>query len=205
MRERRSTDVGSGRLAPGASAATFTSRVLTALAALLVAGLAVLGCSAGSGEPDVAYEYGLERAEVLRVVDGDTLQVMLDGEKQKVRLIGVNCPESVAVDERRNTEEGEDASTFTKSLLHAGDIVWLEADVNDTDQYDRLLRYVWLEEPRGTVDAEMAAGKMLNAMLVYEGYADARRYDEDTRYADILEELERDAVGAGRGVSYMWA
>ena len=155
---------------------------------------------AQAGVPD-----GFEEAEVVRVVDGDTLQVYLNGEKQKVRLIGINCPESVATDESRNTAEGRDASEFTHELLSEGDVVWLQSDVNDTDQYDRLLRYVWIEAPANPYTEDEVAAKMLNAILVAEGFAEAHVYGADDLYADVLDDLEREAVANERGVSYMWA
>lgn len=176
--------------------------IAMAVAALCLSLLAGCGSAVVEVGDDVE---GLERAEVVRVVDGDTLQVRIDGEKEKVRLIGINCPESVANDERRNTAEGVDASDYTKSLVREGDIVWLQMDYNDTDQYGRLLRYVWIEKPSSLNDPDEVADKMLNAILVRDGYADARRYDEDTRYAYVLEDLEDEAVAHDRGVSYMWA
>lgn len=62
----------------------------------------------------------LERASVVRVVDGDTLVVDRGSGDEKVRLIGIDCPESVNPDESRNTEEGRAASDFTKSVVSAG-------------------------------------------------------------------------------------
>ena len=190
-------------------------RFVLAAAFALALGAGALGCAAddvgvsfvasGDGAQAGSVPAGFEEAEVARVVDGDTLQVYLDGEKRKVRLIGINCPESVASDESRNTAEGRDASDFTHDILHEGDVVWLQADCNDVDQYDRLLRYVWLEAPVDPYDADEVEGKMLNAILVAEGYAEARVYGEDDLYADVLDHLEQKAVDEGRGVSHMWA
>ena len=78
-------------------------------------------------------------------------------------------------------------------------------DYNDTYRYGRMLRYVWLEKPSSLNDPDEVADKMLNAILVRDGYDDARRYDEDTLYAEVLEDLEDEAVAHDRGVSYMWA
>lgn len=187
-----------------------------ALALFLSFGLA--GCSASAGSvgensslssspsQGAAFDIGgMTEATVVRVVDGDTLQVKIDGGKKKVRLIGINCPESVAQEQWRNTEEGADAASFTKSVLSEGDVVWLQADYNDVDQYDRLLRYVWIEKPIDRFDEDEVATKMLNGILVCEGFAEARVYGKDDLYADTLDDLERQAVRADRGVSYMWA
>lgn len=55
--------------------------------------------------------------EVVRVVDGDTVILNIDGKKTRVRLIGIDTPESVAMDERRNVKQGKTASEYTKQLL----------------------------------------------------------------------------------------
>ena len=182
---------------------------LWALMLVLAVALFGFGCAAGGegsgGESEGGIPEGFEQAEVVRVVDGDTLQVRIDGEKWRVRLIGINCPESVASDESRNTAEGRDASDFTHELLGEGDVVWLQMDRSDVDQYDRLLRYVWIEAPSDPFDEDEIADKMLNAILVKEGYAEARIYGDDDLYAYELDALEREAVANGRGVSYMWA
>lgn len=183
---------------------------LSAVALVLALAFVLVGCGDGfdrppSGDPSAADVSGMTQATVVRVVDGDTLQVKIDGQKHKVRLIGINCPESVATEQWRNTEEGVDASSFTKSLLSEGDTVWLQSDRNDVDQYDRLLRYVWIEQPTDRFDEDEIADKMLNAILVGEGYAEARVYGKDDLYANVLDELERQAVREGLGVSYMWA
>lgn len=193
-------------------------RFAAACALMLILLLVFSGCSAvaGSGVANSSSSNpssleasfdteGMTEATVVRVVDGDTLQVKIDGRREKVRLIGINCPESVAQEQWRNTEEGKDASNFTDSVLSEGDTVWLQADYNDVDQYDRLLRYVWIEKPTDRFDEDEVATKMLNGILVSEGFAEARVYGKDDLYADTLEELERQAVRADRGVSYMWA
>ena len=136
-------------------------------------------------------EVELQQATVERVVDGDTIIVDLDGVEQRVRLIGVDTPESVHPDESRNSEAGDVASDFTKSIVKQGDTVYLQKDVSDTDKYDRLLRYVWLEKPTDATDESEIKTKMLNAILVVEGYAEPKEYEPDTAYADVFYELNR--------------
>lgn len=159
----------------------------------------------GSGSP-LASEDAFEEAQVTRVVDGDT--VIVDrgaGKTERVRLIGINAPESVAEDESRNCEEGRVASAYLKSLVAPGTKVWLTRDVSDTDTYGRLLRYVWLERPDDPRSTQEVAEKMLNGKLVAEGYAEAHRYKPDTSYAGILETLGRQATSRDKGVSYYWS
>ena len=170
-------------------------------------GLLLPGAPAASGP--AAFESladGLEPAEVVRVVDGDTLKVRLeDGVENYVRLVGVDTPESVASDETRNCEEGVIASDFAKSLVAPGQIVWLQRDVSDVDRYGRWLRYVWLEQPSDPSDEDQIAGKMLNAVLVQEGYAQVKRYKPDTTLHDVFDRWGDEAIAAGKGVTRKWA
>ena len=80
--------------------------------------------------------------EVLSIVDGDTIRVDLDGENTKVRLIGINCPESVHSDPKQNMPEGEEATAFIEQFLIPGERVTLVFDVERTDRYGRILAYV---------------------------------------------------------------
>ena len=97
--------------------------------------------------------------KVVESFDGDTIGVDMAGKVEKVRLIGVDTPET----HKPNTPVqcyGPEASEFTKSHL-LGTAVRLEADyTNDNrDRYDRLLRYVYTQD-----------GTLWNAKLVREGY-----------------------------------
>ena len=138
-----------------------------------------------------------EEAVVKRVVDGDTIVVNVDGYGDiSVRMIGINTPESVASDEylakkgTANSDEGKAASNFTKDLLKDVDVVYLQKDTSETDPYDRLLRYVWLEVPEDAFSIEEVSDKMVNAILVEEGYAEAVFYAPDGMYKDYFEELD---------------
>ena len=136
---------------------------------------------------------GFVQAQVERVVDGDTV-VLTDG--TKVRLIGVNTPEST----KETQPYGEEASNHTKEVL-AGRTVWLEKDVSETDQYGRALRIVWLELPRDTSDAEIRA-KMYNAQLVLDGYAEPYTFPPDVKYAEKFKDYAREAREKETG---LWA
>jgi micrococcal nuclease len=123
--------------------------------ALAVCAAVVLVALAASAAPG-------ERVRVLRAVDGDTLEIAIDGRKDKVRLIGVDTPESVHP--RRPVEfYGKEAAAFTRRLV-AGRVVLLEGDADglDRDRYGRLLRYVYLED-----------GTLVNAEIIKQGYGHA--------------------------------
>lgn len=94
---------------------------------------------------------GLPQAAVDRVIDGDTVDVDLNGKIERIRLIGMNTPESV--DPRRPVEcFGKEASNRAKALL-SGKTVYLETDDSQgtRDQYGRALRYIWLDNGRCSI------------------------------------------------------
>lgn len=128
---------------------------------------------------------------LVRVVDGDTLVVNISGEDKKVRLIGINTPESVAPENYRNenTTEGIAASDYVKHMLSDVKTVYLQKDKSETDRYGRLLRYVWLEKPKDAHSMEEVAEKMLNGILVLEKIAEPVEYAPDTAYAEMFDEL----------------
>lgn len=145
---------------------------------------------------DAASHVGeFEKATLVRVVDGDTIVVEIGKEEVKVRLIGIDTPESVASKEyldrtgKQNSKEGEDACEYTKALLKNVTAVYLQKDTSDTDKYGRLLRYVWLEIPKDDTDLTEIAEKMLNGILVKAHVANVATYEPDTSHADDFEEI----------------
>lgn len=142
--------------------------------------------------------YELEKATLVRVVDGDTIVVELNNEDVKVRFIGVNTPESVASKEyldktgKENSKEGKLASEFTKDILSDYSEVYLQKDVSETDKYGRLLRYVWLEVPSNCDDIEEIRTKMLNGILLDNGYAEVTIYYPDSKYVNEFEKIADD-------------
>lgn len=122
--------------------------------------------------------------DVVRVVDGDTI---LFAPHMRVRLIGVNAPESVKPDSPVE-RFGPEASAFTREFL-AGGTARLEYDRERVDQYDRYLAYVWVGD------------KMLNEELLRAGLA---RWERHFNYAGEKKQRFRDAQDearkAGRGI-----
>lgn len=135
-------------------------------------------------------------ARLVRVVDGDTIIVDIGGDEHSIRLIGINTPESVADEEylkktgKENTKEGKDASEYTKFLLNDVETVYLQKDVSETDKYDRLLRYVWLEIPVDFKDKREIESKMLNALLLETGTAEVTIYPPDKLYENEFKAIK---------------
>ena len=127
-------------------------------------------------------------ANVVRVIDGDTIEVDISGKLYTVRYIGIDTPETVHPT-RGEEPYGKEASVKNRELVE-GKEVHLEKDVSETDKYGRLLRYVWVDD------------LMVNAELVRLGYAQVATYPPDVKYQDLFLKLQREAREAGRG---LWA
>lgn len=164
--------------------ATAAAKTALALLAVTLASCALIGCAT---EEVLAGLPGVQQAEVVRVIDGDTLLVDVGGKEAKVRLIGIDAPESVHPDPGLNTPEGSAAAEHMRTLVHPGQEVYLERDVSETDRYGRLLRYVWIADPEDDADP---GASMLNAAMVAAGHARAKDYPPDTMHSDMLHALD---------------
>lgn len=133
----------------------------------------------------------IERAVVLRVVDGDTIRVDRGAGSEPVRYIGIDAPETVRPN--HPVEWMGPEATSANAALVEGREVLLERDVSDTDAFGRLLRYVWVEPEPGRL-------VMVNLELVARGYAAAVTYPPDVRWADELRAAMAAARGAGLGL-----
>jgi micrococcal nuclease len=120
-----------------------------------------------------------ELATVTAIIDGDTIDVDINGAGFRVRYIGINTPE-------RDEPCSSDATAANATLVD-GRVVTMYKDVSETDQYGRLLRYVYVGET------------FVNAVLVQEGWAEAVEYPPDTSNAPHLEDLEDAARLQGLG------
>ncbi len=146
--------------------------------------------------PDVAAETA--EARLLYVVDGDTIAVELDGEKEYVRLLFINAPESTHPKEENNNRFGKEASAYAKRLFAGVETVYLEYEdaENNRDAYGRLLAFVWLC-PVERTDAETVRQSLANAVLVADGYAFLHIYDNGNPvnefYRSVFEELFEEA------------
>ena len=120
---------------------------------------------------------GLEYGTVVYVIDGDTFVFQnKEGIESRIRMIGIDAPESASHIESQNTEVGRLATEFVKSNLE-GKRVGLEYDVQTTDKYGRTLAYVWLD------------GELFNKRVLEEGHAELLLIPPNEKYWDFLEDL----------------
>ncbi len=126
---------------------------------------------------------GAEAARVNFVVDGDTIEVNQEGTDYRVRYIGIDTPER---DEACYLE----ATTANADFL-AGRDVYLVRDVSETDRFDRLLRYIYVEVNGGFIH--------VNEALALSGYARSVEFPPDTSFADELGSAEDSAAAEGIG------
>lgn len=121
-------------------------------------------------------------AEVIRVVDGDTI-IVKTGEdvEERIRLLLIDTPESVHPTEPEQLF-GKESSDFAKEIIKEGDIDTLEIGNPDRDHYDRLLAYVWIDDVN------------FNQLMIEKGYARVGYvYEPNTKYLNEFEEAEKNA------------
>ncbi len=148
------------------------------------------GCApTSSSAPAHATSAGDQPVPVVRVVDGDTIIVRLLGKDERVRLIGVDTPESV----KPNTPiqcYALEASARTKALLPPGSSVKLVRDVDLRDRYGRLLAYVY----------RTSDNLFVNLSLATDGFAVAYTYPPNVAHTAEFVGAAGEARDAGRGL-----
>lgn len=152
--------------------------LILALIVALVASACTLEEEGGTSSNDTNTDNG-ETGRVTRVIDGDTIEVDINGQIYDIRYIGMNTPE-------RDESCYRDATEANRDLVE-GETVRLVRDVSDTDRFDRLLRYVYV----GDV--------FVNERLVEQGFAEVVRYTPDTSQFLNFRELEQAAARDNRG------
>lgn len=142
-----------------------------------------------------------EQGIVSRVIDGDTVEVALAGSRERLRLIGIDTPESRS--NHRATQQalrsnyskeailamGKCAQQFTKLLLPTGQPVRIETDRRKRDKYGRLLGYVYLP-----------SGEMVNEIILSSGYAYPLSIPPNIRYETRFRENFRKSVSQKMGL-----
>jgi micrococcal nuclease len=141
--------------------------------------------------PNAAIPANAIAVTVKRVVDGDTIHVLLDNNDVTIRMIGIDTPETV--DPRKPVQcFGKEASNHARQLLN-GATVYLEIDNSqgDYDKYNRLLSYIWMSD-----------GRMFNQVMIAEGYAFEYTYNRPYKYQAQFKDAQRNAQTQQLG---LWA
>ncbi len=131
----------------------------------------------------------LGKSKVIRVVDGDTVVLDINNVEEKVRLIGINTPETV--DPRKEVEcFGVEASNKAKDTLEETFVeVELDLSQGERDKYGRMLVYIILED-----------GTNFNMMMIEEGFAYEYTYDKPYKYQEEFKSAEKVAKQERRGL-----
>ncbi len=140
-------------------------------------------------DQEISQEPKEEGFKVVKVIDGDTIDVFIDNKTERLRLIGIDTPETV--DPRKSVQcFGREASNKAKELLD-GRFVVLESDESqgERDKYKRLLRYVFLPD-----------GTNFNLFMIAEGYAHEYTYDEPYKYQSDFKQAEINARNNNKGL-----
>ena len=164
------------------------ARASASLVALILAVGSAAACGTDGSTASAGGANG-SNATIVRVVDGDTVIASVNGTDERVRLIGIDTPESV----KENTPVecyGKEASARTTELLPRGTPVRLVLDAEPRDRYGRLLAYVY----------RTSDNMFVNKTLVTEGFANAYVYPPNVAHTDELQAAARAARSAGTGV-----
>lgn len=168
------------------------------LAVPIVAIVSTAACGPGATAAPPTTGAVEANATVEHVVDGDTIDVLIDGAEERVRLIGIDTPE--IAHEASGTRPaqaaecfGEEASSYTESLIPVGTPVRLERDVVPRDDYGRVLAYVY----------RAADGIFVNYEVIRQGYAQPLTIPPNITFSNLMVDAarsaERDDVGLWGG------
>ena len=165
--------------------------------------VAIIKENASANSPVADSGAELVKAKVEKIVDGDTVYILVNGEKEKVRMILVNTPESKGEYEDNPQPFALEAANFTEEIL-TGATVWIEKGVQERDPYDRLLAYLWLSDVSYDIDGKKRSFQNItfNEILLYEGLAKVAVYPPNTQYIDEFKDTESEAKANKRG---QWA
>ena len=158
-------------------------------ASLIALGAATAAITAGGCARPPRSDNGL--ATVVQVIDGDTIDVEIGGRTERVRLTGIDTPET----KKPNSPVecwGPEASDFTASLLPAGTVVRIERDIVGRDDYGRLLGYVYLVD---------RSDLFVNLQIVELGFAQPLTIEPNSTFASEFTEAARRAERSDLG---MW-
>lgn len=145
----------------------------------LIFALIFISCGARQGHAGQAYS---DKAEVVRVQDGDSIIIKIHGRKEKVRLLGIDAPEL------KQKPWGSEARRHLKGLI-AGSAIRVETDIVKRDKYGRLLAYLWT-----------SGGRFINLDMIKDGYAVLYTISPNVRYEDKLRDAQTEAREKKTGI-----
>lgn len=175
----------------------FGAMRLTVLFSIFLAGCSALPISAVKRIPS----YKRLTCKAVYAVEGDLLLATCGNKLERIRLIGIDSPETVKSRKAKRRAKkggrslaaelarGSKAANYVRGLVHEGDKISLVFDRRQRDESKRLLAYVYLPD-----------GGMLNARILETGYAVPAPRSPNTRYKKLFAELHRRAVKVGRGL-----
>lgn len=157
---------------------------------IAVAGLLLAGCdSVRPPTPTTTPPGALDANAVIDfVVDGDTVDVVIDGREERVRLIGIDTPETKKPDSPIECF-GPEASAFTESLLPVGTPVRIERDTVGRDDYGRLLGYVFRADDGIFVNYELVRNGLAQPLTI------APNTTHEALFVTAARSAERDDAG----------
>jgi len=130
-------------------------------------------------------------AVVDRIVDGDTIDVVVDGREERVRLTGIDTPEAARRDTGAPAEcFADEATAFTESLIPPGTPVRLERDIVGRDDYGRVLAYVYRADD----------GIFVNYEIVRQGYAQPLTIPPNVTHSELMVDAARAAEADDAGL-----
>ena len=170
--------------------------MLTRVAAVAASLLALSACDAlGITEATtttVSAPPGLEPNGIVEyVIDGDTVDVIINGREERIRLIGIDTPETKKRDSPIECF-GPEATAFTELLLPVGTPVYVERDIVNRDDYGRLLGYVYRADD----------GIFVNYEVMRQGFGQPLSIGPNDLYAQLFTDAARAAEADGAG---LWA
>jgi micrococcal nuclease len=152
---------------------------------VIMAAFVLLVLLPGFGESAAAGPRGIDEiaARVVRVNDGDTVTVSINGRRQKIRLIGIDAPEI------GQGSWGEKAKRHLAEIISSSRSVFVEFDVERTDKYGRLLAYV-----------KATDGRSVNAEMLRDGYAVLFTFPPNVKHVEEFIAAQRQARQLKRGI-----
>jgi len=159
---------------------------------LQIGAVALLFTSACTGSPSATpteLEGGALVAEVEFIVDGDTLDLIIDGQEERVRLIGIDTPETKSESVPVQCY-GQEAADALAGLLPVGSEVQIQRDTEPRDRFGRLLLYV----------TRATDGLNVNRWLVEQGFADVLFLEPNTTFESEFVGVRNEARAQGRGL-----